>query len=1016
MRLIEILKHNSIDYCSHYVFCNAFTFQTSNHTINLMTEEQVFGGEGDSTFTLEQVQLQFQTGGRIKKLLVSNNILYIILQLGLVYRINLDNPENVEKISIGLRTGLVKNAFVDMKGYHLIIQTDADEFYYLNQKSRHAKELSKLRGLRVTCVSFVDSLIKESSTGPVLVSTADGYLYEIKLESKKERLVKQIWHSKHGISYVCNVSIGKHHSDGTIGCKVMCGLTSNRIVQFRCKINGSTGSTSSSFQNSFKREPISFNFNSIIHMTRNSKSIAFLDINEEDSSYQVTYGSINFKSKKELDHVKLDLISGSSVSSIMLTEYYILVLTSLGELVIYNQLNQHKISSARVLPSNEPFIGFVSDIINDTFWLYSCDIIYEVVVDKENSGIWKLMVEKEMFDDAIATLKSPNGVDHTKYDAIVSQKSKFLFEKGDYENSAKCFAETSQPIEHVSLMFMDAHQEKPLRNYLLKKLETIPKTNVMQTTILSSWLVELFMEQLNAVSNELLSSHSVFGSSEKTNANKSSKTETILESLIEEFHSFLKDFKDELDKETVYQIILSHDRKKELLYFANLVGDYNFVLRYYMSLSMWEDALKVLTFQRLPELVYKYSTILFVNYSVKTCDIWIRLLDDLQYLKLLPALLTYQKSVAEPRSIAVDRNQAIRFLRYLIDDRQVKDRIIHNTYLSILLSYPNLNNEDPILKYLENCRGNESILGSSGNSSNILFDPDFILRTAINHHRIKSAVYIYSLIGDYMEAVQLALKHELIELAVLEADRISTFTLQETKMIWLCISKVLIKNVLSDESYLEKHKDLFINQQLESSEETSGNRKKSQIRLVLRYLMRKCDSISMKDLLPLFPDFVFVDNFKEEVVKSLQNLSSELSDLQQQMDDSVLQSDHIKQQIKQFKEENFQIIEPHESCMLCHKILTTRRFVTFPCFHSFHQDCLVKRISESSDYKLKSEIYVLQKKLAQNSRNRGKLTLIRKEIDDVLSRKCCLCTDISINGIDVPFVAPNDKEASNWDI
>ncbi len=981
-----------------------------------MTGEQVFGGEGDSTFTLEPVQLQFQTGGRIKKLLVSNNILYIVLQLGFVYRINLENPENVEKINIGLRTGLVKNAFVDKKGYHLIIQTDADEFYYLNRKSRHAKELSKLRGLRVTCISFVDSLIQDHYTGPILVSTADGYLYEIKVESKKERLVKQIWHSKNGISYVCNISVGKYHSDGTINCKVMCGLTSNRIVQFRCKVNKAVSATTSSFQNSFKREPISFNFNSIIHMTRNNKSIAFLDINEEDNSYQVTYGSVNFKSKKELNHVKMDLVTGSSVSSIMLTEYYILVLTVSGELVIYNQLNQCKVSSTRILPSNEPFIGFVSDIINNTFWLYSCDIIYEIVVDKENSGIWKLMVEKGMFDDAITTLKSPTGVDQTKYDIIMSQKSKYLFEKGDFQSSAECFAETSQPIEHVSLMFMDAHQDKPLRNYLFKKLKTIPKSNSMQAMILSSWLVELYMEQLNSVSDELLSSTPVFASSEKAKNNASDNIERTLKGLINEFHRFLDDFKDELDKDTIYQIILSHDRKEELLYFANLVGDYNFVLKYYMSLSMWEDALKVLTVQKLPELVYKYSTLLFVNYPVKTCDIWIRLLDDLQYLKLLPALLTYQKTVAEPRSITVDRNQAVRFLHYLIDNRQVKDRIIHNSYLSILLSYPNLENEDPILKYLENCRTNEGVLGASGNSQDILFDPDFILRMAIKHHRIRSAVQVYSLIGECIEAVNLALKHGLIELAVLEAERISAFSSRETKKIWLCISKVLINNVLADENYLEAHKDMFTNQQTAAFTGSQGDKKKSQIRLILRYLMRKCESISMKDLLPLFPDFVFVDNFKEEVVKSLQSLSSQMSDLQQQMDDSVLQSDHIKQQIKRFKEENFHIIEPYESCMLCHKILTTRRFITFPCFHSFHQDCLVKRISESSDYKLKSEIYVLQKKLSQNSGDRGQLVLIRKEIDAVLSKKCCLCNDVSINAIDEPFVTINDSEASKWEI
>lgn len=314
--------------------------------------------------------------------------------------------------------------------------------------------------------------------------------------------------------------------------------------------------------------------------------------------------------------------------------------------------------------------------------------------------------------------------------------------------------------------------------------------------------------------------------------------------------------------------------------------------------------------------------------------------------------------------------------------------------------------ESLILKYFESCNTDKNYF--TGNFD-IQFDLVFILRLASRYRRIKTSVYVYSMMGDPDSAIALALKHDEVELAILVAEKASTDSSTTVKRLWLKIASHLISRSLADIKYLGQHLKYF-----EVADKL--NNQKMQIQKLLHFLSTKCESLTMKDLLPLFPDFVVIDNFKEEIVKSLQSLSLEMTDLSDEMESSLSQEKKIKKRIGDFKEDSIQIVEPYESCMICHKILTTRKFFTFPCSHSFHQDCLVKKILSSNNYKLKSEVYSLQKKLIASVGDNKQLAKIKDQIDEALSRRCCLCTDMIINEIEQPLVAANDKEAAKWAI
>ncbi|KAI1041940.1 hypothetical protein LB505_009657 [Fusarium chuoi] len=60
----------------------------------------------------------------------------------------------------------------------------------------------------------------------------------------------------------------------------------------------------------------------------------------------------------------------------------------------------------------------------------------------------------------------------------------------------------------------------------------------------------------------------------------------------------------------VYDVISSHGREGELLYFANAVNDYNYVLSYWVQRERWNEVLNVLKKQTDPEVFYRYSSVL----------------------------------------------------------------------------------------------------------------------------------------------------------------------------------------------------------------------------------------------------------------------------------------------------------------------------------------------------------------------------------------------------------------------
>jgi hypothetical protein len=114
----------------------------------------------------------------------------------------------------------------------------------------------------------------------------------------------------------------------------------------------------------------------------------------------------------------------------------------------------------------------------------------------------------------------------------------------------------------------------------------------------------------------------------------------------------------------------------------------------------------------------------------------------------------------------------------------------------------------------------------------------------------------------------------------------------------------------------------------------------------MRFL-ENTDLLKIEDILPFFPDFVVIDDFKEEIAHALEGYSAQIDTLKAEMDDATKTAEAIKQDIATLKN-RFITISPTEQCSKCSTLLLTRQFYVFPCHHTFHADCLIALVRNMS--------------------------------------------------------------------
>lgn len=810
--------------------------------------------------------------------------------------------------------------FLDPTASHLIVCTSLGENYYLHSQSRTPRPLARLRGVSIECVAWNPAL-PTASTREILFGASDGNVYEAYIETttefyrKEEKFLKVLQKVPDGPVTGLWVDVLPGRSE----MRRVLVATQTRLYHLTGKIGGRHHEGGGSiYTKLFEAEqPVIHELSKTAGVTGSGLVISPDPAGEAGVLYEAvaperTFAWLNsqgvFHGKLLLSPQSSDLgnkvfadskllpraqLSASTdpairrrstvdnIEAIALTQWHIISLIG-GRVVASNRLTGAQVYDELVLDHGQRAVGLCVDTQKNTFWLFTSTDIFEIVVRDEDRDIWKIMLEQQQFDAALQYAHTP-----AQKDAVAKASGDYLISKGLFSDAAGVYGKSSKPFEEVALTLLDNGQHDALRKYLLAKLGTFKKGAIMQRIMIATWLIEIYMAKLNTLDDTIITKAELAENLNET------QTEEQLAMVRSEYQDFVSKHKSDLDKRTVYDIISSHGREDELLFFANVANDYNYVLSYWVQRERWPETLNVLKRQTDPSVFYRFSSVLMTNAATDLIEILMRQ-SNLNPRNLIPALLEYDRQ--HKGSLA--QNQAVRYLLYVVNQLNSTDAAVHNTLVSIYASHPS-RDESALLSYLE----------SQGDEPH--FDRDFALRLCILHKRVLSCVHIYTNMGQYLQAVDLALSHDEIDLASLIADRPMSNP-QLRKRLWLAVAKKVIS-------------------------QSNG------IKAAIDFLKKCNDLLRIEDLIPFFPDFVVIDDFKEEICAALEDYSRNIDSLKKEMDESSQTAANIKLDIAGL-DHRYAIVEPGEKCYVCSLPLLSRQFFVFPCQHAFHSDCLGREV------------------------------------------------------------------------
>ena len=228
---------------------------------------------------------------------------------------------------------------------------------------------------------------------------------------------------------------------------------------------------------------------------------------------------------------------------------------------------------------------------------------------------------------------------------------------------------------------------------------------------------------------------------------------------------------------------------------------------------------------------------------------------------------------------------------------------------------------------------------------------------------------------QYADAVKLALSHNNITLASIVADRpLDDPPLR--KSLWLSVARSVI-----------------------ASSTTS-------IRDAISFVSR-CELLKIEDLIPFFPDFTVIDDFKDEICSALEDYSHSIEVLKKEMDESARTAQSIELEMKAL-DKRYAIVEQGERCYVCQYPLLSRSFFVFPCMHAFHSDCLTAEVVAGAGVSRRRRVKELQG--AVHEKGRGAAL---EELEREVAAECILCSEFAIRRVDEPFVVGSD-ELAEW--
>lgn len=584
---------------------------------------------------------------------------------------------------------------------------------------------------------------------------------------------------------------------------------------------------------------------------------------------------------------------------IALTEFHFVLLYA-GRVMCISSLDDRVVFDEPLpLKSQETVIGVAVDASKRTYWLYTDSSIFELVVQDEDQDIWKVYLQRGSHDSAMKYVRNS-----AQRDIVLCAQGDKFFGERRYIEAAQSYAQSyTRTFEEVVLRLLDAKAQDALRYYLVIRLERLKKTDTTQKTMLSTWLVEIYLSKLDQL-EDMAAARA---------ASEDVENYLLEQNLIEDkLKQFFFTYRESLDPRTTFSLIARHGRNDVMLHYAHVSGEHHRIVRHWIQEEKWEKAIEVLNRQADVALFYKFSTILMRHAPEITVDAWLRQ-TELIPRRLIPAMLQHKPAPGR-------RNEVVRYLQRVIEDQGNSDAAIHNYLLSLLASDQSAStpsdSKNELLRFI--------LDGPTDTFTGMpYYDLDYGLRVCADKQHPEASARMLCKRGFYEEAVELALRHEDVDLACFCAELVgeaSTFSAPKTgrideesqrRKLWLRIAKHVVEA-------------------------------KQDIKAAMEFLsLNNSESLlSIEDILPFFPDFTVIDAFKDQICLALESYASRIEYLRSEMESATQSAKHIREDIARLSE-RFVTVEPEEQCGLCGAEVMSRQFYVFPCRHSVHADCLI---------------------------------------------------------------------------
>eukprot|EP00795_Rhopilema_esculentum_P013011 gene13011-3779_t len=1003
---------------------------------------------------------------------VSNNIAAIAHENNVVTRLDLSNPSEVDNVEISKRADdKIHKIFLDPTGRHLIVCMQSLESYHLGRNNKKAKALQKFKSHQIEAVGWNKINMSETATGEILIGTSKGTIYETSIEAEEkffiqmgaERYIKMLYDVNQGRRNEEPISgIHVERFPGTEKRMLVMVATPSQLYQFI----GDTGAEGPIFAPVFAVfEPNPAPFLELPGTLHHSDLAFYFSRPKEPPKLfawitgpGVYFGGLDFQRSQAKENITLD--------------------TRLLPFEAICTLDDQEVFAEHIPSRFGRAIGMCTDYVKKTVWVFTELAIYQYVINKESRNVWRIYLDQGKYELAKDYCRDP-----AQTDIVIRKQAEQLFSDKRYEQAAAFYALTQISFEEVALKFIQVKTPEALKTFLLKKMVNLKPQDRTQMTMILTWLIELYLNQIGELKDQ------------------GSKSRTELERLQEDFRKLLAQSKVkhclEQNRQLTYDLLASHGDTENMIFFAMIMqGKFYFikpvfhinpqiapvaaiqflsngspvlhspvhpilvalapvahipvvpsklpsatclsaikvyygrVISHHIQQDDFKSALEVLRKQGDNELFYKFSPVLMQQIPKETVDAWKQ--RNLDPRKLIPALVTHEQQTdvsyvsttflshvpsllsltmsfhlasckvivlyarlpyANSEDFILLPNiyqlsqipEAIEYLEHCVYSLLNEDQAIHNYLISL---YCKLDDEKPLLRYL---------IGRGDDQDLVPYDMKYALRLCSENNKQEACVHIYSAMGLYEEAVDLALKVD-VEKAKIYADKPEEDDALRKKL-WLKVARHVVESQLDIGRAME--------------------------------LLNECNLLKIEDILPFFPDFVTIDQFKEAICKSLQEYNKHIDQLKNDMQDATDSARVVREEIHEIRN-RYGTIGAHEKCAVCQYPLLTRSFYFFPCSHVFHSDCLVNEVSHHIKDKQRKKIEEIQAKLANltltssasMSTVSGSITpgnasakeQLKSELDDIVASECIYCGDVMIRSLDKPFIEESeyDSVVAEW--